>query len=180
MKKRFQTGRINMQIALTFFNSCQGPVVYYSIPKDISKYKVSVLSRLMDISTDLGFFEHHSQENEIISIANQCFAIEHEAARGCQELLMLSYITDKNQKITDFKDILKKYAKIMIETPKLFKAFYVDNPKMDNGKLDKEIPEKYELLLKILSDFYKECENHAKLLEDGSVKIFGKQFDFHW
>jgi len=174
-----------MQIALTFFHSCQGPIVYYSIPKEISKYKVSVLSRLMDISTDLGFFEHHSEENEIISIANQCFAIQHDAARGCQELLMLSYISDKNQKITDFKDILKKYAKKMMDTPKLYKAFYLDNPKVTNGKgnngvIDPEITEKYEVLQNILSDFYKDCEKHDKMLQDGSVKIFGKQYDFHW
>ena len=166
-----------MNLVLTHFNQTIGPMLYLSVPDDISDEISKKIISFFNFELKEEYFEIVLVD-EKLKISNLYFEIPSPWTRGRFEMVMISIITEKKFKILKkgefFHENLNKISKRISSTKNIFKAFYKYN---NTQYSDKEIDEKYKELLEIFNDSLKILEKELKVhLEPNSlVESFKKK-----
>jgi len=136
-----------------YFDSIIGPKKFYSIPNEIDEYIQSIISNLMDLPINIGYFEQMQNNIYFYIYTNY---IPSDWARGKKEQILFCVFSDIKIDSHQIQPILKRYAEKIEYSENLYKAFYVNSNKLN---LDKQrILENYDKLKLILDSCYKECE----------------------
>jgi len=160
---------LEIRLALTFFDMKNGPQIIATIPKPIEKDKEDLIEKLMDLSMhENAFFEHIYQEENFFGCANTSFSVPSRIARGGQDLLMLSFISEEELDLSVFKPVLQKYVKKIVKIKDIYKGLY------KGTDFEVEESEKYrKKLIKILKDCFEEGRKIPEIQKPGKMLILG-------
>lgn len=137
-----------MHLVLTYFHRVKGPSIYLSYPDaKLEKDIINKLIRFYDLDIDETFFEI-VLINKKKKILNLYFEIPSDWARGNRELVMLSLIMKMEYDSRLTYAFLVETSRIILSTPKIFKAFYKNDDFRDDN--DIEIDVSYETIKNIL------------------------------
>ena len=146
----------------------KGPETIIVIPeRKLSSNNKNLIEKLLDLDSN-GFFTHHSSEEDI-SLANYSFTIKSKWARGNVETILLSLITDPDQKPEIFKNDIENCVKKFKNEINLFKAFYVNDPSKKDAQISKS-----EIKMKsMLAECYEKCKRNPNGQKPGRMSILG-------
>ncbi|MBD3351342.1 MAG: hypothetical protein GF364_07625, partial [Candidatus Lokiarchaeota archaeon] len=154
-----------MPLILSFFDPITGPSVFLATPEVLNSDEEDLLLNLMDLNIKKGFFEHHSDGN---NLAGYLFRIDCPWTRGGHEFLMLTFITREDRNLNSFESVLAKYISKISAIPNIYKAFHPEK-----NKEDAEVKIKFEKLKSWLEICFKECRQIEKNLNYGLILMIG-------
>jgi small GTP-binding protein len=157
-----------MHVILSYFDQLAGPRFHLTSHPHLAIHIENIVLDLLDIDIQKGFFEYnyYSEDYDVL-LANYYVEIESEWARGKSEQILLTIVADPIQNPKAFKPLLEKYAKILKETPNLYKAIY------SGSKEDSEIKIMQNELKKIFQNLVKDCENSLEETTLGQIAVIG-------
>jgi len=141
--------------AFFYFDAIIGPAKFYSVPnnlEDLNKNYIMILSNLMDMPINLGYFEQFQNNKYFYGYIRY---IHSPWARGEKEQIFFCVICEKKFDNFIFQPIFERYADKIEYTDGIYMAFYVRSEKHKEDKED--IIKNYEKLKLYLKMCYKEC-----------------------
>lgn len=138
----------------------------YTHPEPLNKTEEDVVIRMMDLTSDQGFFEHESFG---VNLTGYIFRVKSEWGRGRNESFSINYIADTDEDLGVFEPALEKFVNKVSQIPDLFKAAYANSNRND--------PAIMRVLEKLKSQArmsYKECVQIEKDLIYGHILTVGR------
>ena len=96
-----------MRLIISYFHDKLGPIIIYFTPEDVSEEIKEKVLNFLDLDLGESFFEINLHENKLKTI-NHYVEFASEAARGRNDIVLITLITEKNFKIDTFYDILNQ------------------------------------------------------------------------
>jgi len=156
-----------MYLVLSYFDNIFGPKVFKSLSEKLGKNLENEVLEYMKINVKKGFIVGiSSAPDQKIKIINYLFEVPSKLARGRNETVMLSLIVEKNYRIEMFQEKLKELSTEIINSPKIYKAFY---QKTDINSPASEIKNLISRLDHILSEYYNKI---SKLIDNPDLGDF--------
>ncbi len=160
-------------VILSYFHTRIGPSIFYSFPK--TKVDEEVVDRIYELMNQPKKEEFLTQSFESLKLLNYYFQIYSDWARGNEEMLMLSIMT--NQQISleieeTISNLGKKFSEKMQSNEDIFTGFYIKElNKYDES--DKERIRKNDSLIKEgVQDLYWEIlEDTRKISEEEKITL---------
>ena len=115
-----------MIVILSFFHTKVGPSIFYSFPQ--TQLAKEILERIYDIMDHPNKEEFFTQSFENLKLLNYYFQIESEWARGKEEMIMVSIMTNQqiSPEIEESISILcKKFSEKMQLDKDIFTGFHI-------------------------------------------------------
>ena len=157
-----------MNLILTHFDEIFGPTIFWNL-NDLDDDIAEKLKGFIDLELGENLFELNLVDKGIKTI-NYYFELKSDWARGKREMALLTILTEKNLKPNLFKDILEKNIREICSTSGMFKAFHSQD---ENYMNDPETKNKFEDLVRILNNLYKEIEITLQNSALGNLLILG-------
>ncbi|TFG19462.1 MAG: hypothetical protein EU529_16295 [Promethearchaeota archaeon] len=148
-----------MNLVFSYFDQIKGPEIFYSLPEEISEKFSKAIKGIFDSTIDNPYFEYILKDQKIISLN---FEIPSDWARGNNEMVMISIISDKDLKSEHFYDLLKEVSNKIKSDMNIYKSLYI---KDKTTVEDKEIDEKYTELRQLLFSSFDKLEKKIKELK---------------
>lgn len=154
-----------MYLVLTHFDSIVGPVVFLSLPGEISPVISADILKFMNLEVDESFLEASIVEEQV-KVINYLFEVPSDWARGKREMVMLSVVIGKNYKTEIFHEVIKNIVDNIKGIEQCFKGFYKGHDVHGN---DEDIDAILSKIKRIISNGLDDVKN---ALENPNLGIF--------
>ncbi len=171
----------DLHLVFSYFDAQKGPDILVSLPETIPEKLRSTIKKIFDLEFENPFFEYTLSEEDL-KITNFNFEIPSPWARGYNEMVMLSVITERDIKNEHFYGLIEEISKKIKSIVNIYKSFYIDNT---ISKKDAEVDQKYFELREVFSEYRNMLLNKVKELKimelvsskkltlSGAYKVFG-------
>ena len=171
----------DLHLVFSYFDAQKGPDILVSLPETIPEKLRSTIKKIFDLEFENPFFEY-TLSDEDLKITNFNFEIPSPWARGYNEMVMLSVITERDIKNEHFYGLIEEISKKIKSIVNIYKSFYIDNT---ISQKDAEVDKKYFELKEVFSEYRNmllnkvrevrimELVSSKKLTLSGAYKVFG-------
>lgn len=168
-----------MNLVFSYFDQVKGPEIFFSLPEETSEKITKAIKGIFDSTIDNPFFEYVLKDQKIISLN---FEIPSDWARGNNEMVMISVISDKDLKSEHFYDYLNEVSNKIKSDLNIYKSLYIkDKTTVEDEEIDEKYTELRQLLFKSFDKLEKKIKE-LKIMElmssrelslSGAYKVFG-------
>lgn len=168
-----------MNLVFSYFDQVKGPEIFFSLPEETSEKISKAIKGIFDSTIDNPFFEYILKDQKIISLN---FEIPSDWARGNNEMVMISIISDKDLKSEHFYDYLNEVSNKIKSEMNIYKSLYIkDKTTVEDEEIDKKYTELRQLLFNSFDKLEKKIKE-LKIMElmasrelslAGAYRVFG-------
>ncbi len=150
-------------LLLSYFDTLIGPIAFIQAPESYQDEELNKIPTLMDVYDKEFFFIQISGN---IKSANLIFSIPSKYARGNQESLLISIITDVNSEInrTLARELLETFVDEINKIDEAYKAFYVNSAKFEGD------PSKFKEISNLFHNFFKSLKPAITALKEAELR----------